>query len=131
MSICRDRNIIDVFYGIVQKLRTSAFILYTLSFFLYCPFKHRNKPVLAYMEPWVQGNGLNKFHPSVILFGNPICALTHEMGTLYVPWLMRWEPYMCPDSWDGNPICALTHEMGTLYVPWLMRWERSCIVDID
>jgi len=30
---------IDFFYGIVQKLRTSAFILYPLSFFLYCPFK--------------------------------------------------------------------------------------------
>ena len=32
---------------------------------VYLVIKHRNKPVLAYKKPWMQGNGLNKFRTIV------------------------------------------------------------------
>ena len=40
VNFSRQEHQIDVFNGIVQKLRTSAFYLYPLSFFLYSPFKY-------------------------------------------------------------------------------------------
>ena len=38
--------------------------------------KNKNKPFLAYKEPWMQENGVNKFHTLVSFFvGNPVLQL--------------------------------------------------------
>ena len=43
---------------------------------VYGMIKHRYKPVLANKEPWMQENGLNKFHTITSevasYFGNPV-----------------------------------------------------------
>ena len=50
--------------------------------------KHRNKPILAYKETWMQESGLNKFRTIVSevssSMGNPVCIfIWNSLNTIY------------------------------------------------